>query len=87
MAFASAPELLRGEPYSQKTDLYQFGILLTEVLLPFGTASAKWGEIGGAVRSLSELSARCTLDAPSSRPEFVEVRLFVSAGKSFSSRC
>ncbi|XP_076836094.1 dual specificity testis-specific protein kinase 2 isoform X1 [Brachyhypopomus gauderio] len=83
-AFWMAPEMLRGEPYNQKVDVFSFGIMLCEILaripadpevLPrtrdYGLDVQAFGElVQGCPQRVLELSASCCLMEPYCRPSF-----------------
>ncbi|XVE92244.1 hypothetical protein REPUB_Repub01dG0080000 [Reevesia pubescens] len=83
-----APEMIQNRPYSQKVDVYSFGIVLWELitgLLPFQEMAAAQAanyvvQIGGrpaipkdCLPILSEIMSRCWDSDPDARPPFTEV--------------
>ncbi|KAF7687519.1 PKc_LIMK_like_unk domain-containing protein isoform X1 [Silurus meridionalis] len=86
-AFWMAPEMLRGEPYDRKVDVFSFGIVLCEILaripadpeiLPrtrdYGlNISAFKMMVTGCPQRLLDLAANCCLIEVFPRPSFTEV--------------
>ncbi|KAJ8285699.1 hypothetical protein GJAV_G00029920 [Gymnothorax javanicus] len=86
-AFWMAPEMLRGEPYDRKVDVFSFGIVLCEILgripadpeiLPrtqdYGLdVSAFQDMVSGCPPRLLELAASCCLMDAFRRPSFTEL--------------
>ncbi|XP_055730150.1 dual specificity testis-specific protein kinase 2 isoform X3 [Salvelinus fontinalis] len=86
-AFWMAPEMLRGEPYDRKVDVFSFGIMLCEILgrisadpeiLPrtrdYGLDVEAFSEmVQGCPRRILELSANCCLMDAFRRPSFSEL--------------
>ncbi|KAM4635228.1 dual specificity testis-specific protein kinase 2 isoform 2-T3 [Polymixia lowei] len=86
-AFWMAPEMIRGEPYDRKVDVFSFGIVLCEILgrisadpdvLPrtqdYGLDVEAFSEmVQGCPRRLTELSANCCLMDSFRRPSFSEL--------------
>ncbi|XP_064026996.1 rab-like protein 6 [Pogoniulus pusillus] len=86
-AFWMAPEMLRGEPYDRKVDVFSFGIVLCEILgripadpevLPrtqdYGLDVAAFqGMIGECPKQMIDLAAGCCRVEPFKRPSFSEV--------------
>nr|XP_046226280.1 dual specificity testis-specific protein kinase 2-like isoform X1 [Oncorhynchus gorbuscha] len=86
-AFWMAPEMLRGEPYDRKVDVFSFGIMLCEILgrisadpeiLPrtrdYGLDVEAFSEmVQGCPRHILELSANCCLMDAFRRPSFSEL--------------
>ncbi|NXX47471.1 TESK2 kinase, partial [Tricholaema leucomelas] len=86
-AFWMAPEMLRGEPYDRKVDVFSFGIVLCEILgripadpevLPrtqdYGLDVAAFqGMIGECPKQVMDLAASCCRVEPFKRPSFSEV--------------
>ncbi|XP_066502365.1 dual specificity testis-specific protein kinase 2 isoform X1 [Hoplias malabaricus] len=86
-AFWMAPEMLRGEPYDRKVDVFSFGIMLCEILaripadpevLPrtrdYGLNVEAFSElVQGCPQQVLQLSANCCLMDPYRRPSFSEV--------------
>ncbi|XP_036385754.1 dual specificity testis-specific protein kinase 2 isoform X1 [Megalops cyprinoides] len=86
-AFWMAPEMLRGEPYDRKVDVFSFGIVLCEILgripadpeiLPrtrdYGLDVAAFREmVRGCPQSVLELAASCCQMEPFRRPSFSEL--------------
>ncbi|KAL2097659.1 hypothetical protein ACEWY4_006866 [Coilia grayii] len=82
-----APEMLRGELYDEKVDVFAFGIILCEIIarieadpdfLPrtadFGLDVEAFGHmVGDCPQSLFELAVRCCNMCAESRPSFSEV--------------
>ncbi|XP_048043251.1 PKc_LIMK_like_unk domain-containing protein isoform X1 [Chanodichthys erythropterus] len=87
-AFWMAPEMLRGEPYDRKVDVFSFGIVLCEILaripadpeiLPrtqdYGLdVSAFRKMVSGCPQRLLELAASCCLIEAFRRPSFTELQ-------------
>ncbi|KAG1958748.1 PKc_LIMK_like_unk domain-containing protein isoform X1 [Pimephales promelas] len=87
-AFWMAPEMLRGEPYDRKVDVFSFGIVLCEILaripadpeiLPrtqdYGLdVSAFRKMVSGCPQHLLELAASCCLLEAFRRPSFTELQ-------------
>ncbi|XP_063066290.1 dual specificity testis-specific protein kinase 1 isoform X2 [Engraulis encrasicolus] len=85
-AFWMAPEMLRGEPYDRKVDVFSFGIMLCEILaripadpeiLPrtrdYGLDVEAFGEmVPGCPQRILELSASCCQMDAFRRPSFCE---------------
>ncbi|NXS63026.1 TESK1 kinase, partial [Brachypteracias leptosomus] len=86
-AFWMAPEMLRGEPYDRKVDVFSFGIVLCEILgripadpevLPrtqdYGLDVAAFqGMISGCPKRVIDLAASCCRVEPFKRPSFSEI--------------
>ncbi|XP_061119583.1 dual specificity testis-specific protein kinase 2 [Conger conger] len=86
-AFWMAPEMLRGEPYDRKVDVFSFGIVLCEILgqitadpeiLPrtqdYGLDVAAFEEmVTGCPQRVMELAASCCLMESFRRPSFSEL--------------
>ncbi|XP_077161795.1 dual specificity testis-specific protein kinase 2-like isoform X1 [Paroedura picta] len=86
-AFWMAPEMLRGEPYDRKVDVFSFGIVLCEILgripadpevLPrtqdYGLDVAAFQEmIGGCPKHVLDLAASCCRLEAFKRPSFTEL--------------
>ncbi|XP_015281985.1 PREDICTED: dual specificity testis-specific protein kinase 2-like [Gekko japonicus] len=86
-AFWMAPEMLRGEPYDRKVDVFSFGIVLCEILgripadpevLPrtqdYGLDVAAFQEmIGGCPKQVLDLAASCCRLEAFKRPSFTEL--------------
>ncbi|KAJ8395854.1 hypothetical protein AAFF_G00027370 [Aldrovandia affinis] len=86
-AFWMAPEMLRGEPYDRKVDVFSFGIVLCEILgqipadpeiLPrtqdFGLDVAGFQEmVRGCPQRVLELAANCCKMESFRRPSFSEL--------------
>ncbi|KAI4880959.1 hypothetical protein NFI96_013711, partial [Prochilodus magdalenae] len=86
-AFWMAPEMLRGEPYDRKVDVFSFGIVLCEILaripadpeiLPrtqdYGLdVSAFRNMVTGCPQRVLELAASCCLLEAFRRPSFTEL--------------
>uniref|UniRef100_A0A4W4GN57 Zgc:113162 n=1 Tax=Electrophorus electricus TaxID=8005 RepID=A0A4W4GN57_ELEEL len=86
-AFWMAPEMLRGEPYNHKVDVFSFGIMLCEILaripadpevLPrtqdYGLDVQAFSElVQGCPQRVLQLSASCCLMEPYCRPSFHEL--------------
>ncbi|XP_062410254.1 dual specificity testis-specific protein kinase 2 isoform X2 [Sardina pilchardus] len=87
-AFWMAPEMLRGEPYDRKVDVFSFGIMLCEILaripadpemLPrtrdYGLDVEAFSElVPGCPQRVLELSASCCQMDAFRRPSFCEVQ-------------
>ncbi|XP_007233959.2 dual specificity testis-specific protein kinase 1 isoform X1 [Astyanax mexicanus] len=86
-AFWMAPEMLRGEPYDRKVDVFSFGIMLCEILaripadpevLPrtrdYGLDVQAFSElVQGCPQRVLQLSASCCLMEAYRRPSFSEL--------------
>uniref|UniRef100_M3ZRP0 Dual specificity testis-specific protein kinase 1-like n=1 Tax=Xiphophorus maculatus TaxID=8083 RepID=M3ZRP0_XIPMA len=86
-AFWMAPEMLRGEPYDRKVDVFSFGIVLCEILaripadpeiLPrtqdYGLDVKAFGElVPDCPQRLLELAASCCMVESFRRPAFTEL--------------
>ncbi|CAB1320042.1 unnamed protein product [Coregonus sp. 'balchen'] len=86
-AFWMAPEMLRGEPYDRKVDVFSFGIVLCEILaripadpeiLPrtqdYGLNVSAFRELAsGCPQRVLELAASCCLMESFRRPAFIEL--------------
>ncbi|XP_051278330.1 PKc_LIMK_like_unk domain-containing protein isoform X1 [Dicentrarchus labrax] len=86
-AFWMAPEMLRGEPYDRKVDVFSFGIVLCEILaripadpeiLPrtqdYGLDVTAFRElVSDCPQRLLELSASCCMVESFRRPAFIEL--------------
>ncbi|KPP64339.1 hypothetical protein Z043_117327, partial [Scleropages formosus] len=86
-AFWMAPEMLRGEPYDRKVDVFSFGIVLCEILgripadpeiLPrtqdYGLDVTAFREIvSGCPARVLELASSCCLMEAFRRPSFTEI--------------
>ncbi|XP_029494133.1 dual specificity testis-specific protein kinase 2-like isoform X2 [Oncorhynchus nerka] len=86
-AFWMAPEMLRGEPYDRKVDVFSFGIVLCEILaripadpeiLPrtqdYGLDVRAFRELAsGCPQRVLELAASCCLMESFRRPAFIEL--------------
>ncbi|XP_066836557.1 dual specificity testis-specific protein kinase 2-like isoform X3 [Anser cygnoides] len=86
-AFWMAPEMLRGEPYDRKVDVFSFGIVLCEILgripadpevLPrtqdYGLDVAAFqGMISECPRQVMDLAASCCRVEAFKRPSFSEI--------------
>ncbi|XP_076023459.1 dual specificity testis-specific protein kinase 1 isoform X2 [Genypterus blacodes] len=86
-AFWMAPEMLRGEPYDRKVDVFSFGIVLCEILariaadpeiLPrtpdYGLNVTEFGElVAGCPQRLLEVASSCCMMESFRRPAFTEV--------------
>lgn len=86
-AFWMAPEMLRGEPYDRKVDVFSFGIVLCEILaripadpeiLPrtqdYGLDVNAFRELViGCPQRLLELAASCCMLESFRRPAFTEL--------------
>ncbi|KAG5834182.1 hypothetical protein ANANG_G00258750 [Anguilla anguilla] len=86
-AFWMAPEMLRGEPYDRKVDVFSFGIVLCEILgqipadpeiLPrtqdYGLDVAAFEEmVTGCPQRVIELAASCCMMESFRRPSFSEL--------------
>ncbi|KAJ8379676.1 hypothetical protein SKAU_G00004540 [Synaphobranchus kaupii] len=86
-AFWMAPEMLRGEPYDRKVDVFSFGIVLCEILgritadpeiLPrtqdYGLDVTAFGDmVTGCPPRVLELAAGCCLMDAFRRPSFAEL--------------
>nr|XP_006640573.2 PREDICTED: dual specificity testis-specific protein kinase 1-like [Lepisosteus oculatus] len=86
-AFWMAPEMLRGEPYDRKVDVFSFGIVLCEILgripadpevLPrtrdYGLDVAAFREmVSGCPQRVLELAANCCQMEAFRRPSFTEL--------------
>ncbi|XP_021269863.1 dual specificity testis-specific protein kinase 1-like isoform X2 [Numida meleagris] len=86
-AFWMAPEMLRGEPYDRKVDVFSFGIVLCEILgripadpevLPrtqdYGLDVAAFcGMVSGCPRQVLDLAACCCRVEAFKRPYFSEI--------------
>ncbi|KAL8174205.1 UNVERIFIED_CONTAM: hypothetical protein K2H54_040310 [Gekko kuhli] len=80
-AFWMAPEMLRGEPYDRKVDVFSFGIVLCEILgrIPadpedYGLDVAAFQEmIGGCPKQILDLAASCCRLEAFKRPSFTEL--------------
>uniref|UniRef100_A0A8B9FKN9 Protein kinase domain-containing protein n=1 Tax=Amazona collaria TaxID=241587 RepID=A0A8B9FKN9_9PSIT len=86
-AFWMAPEMLRGEPYDRKVDVFSFGIVLCEILgripadpevLPrtqdYGLDVAAFqGMISECPKQVMDLAARCCWVEAFKRPSFSEI--------------
>ncbi|XP_053727727.1 PKc_LIMK_like_unk domain-containing protein isoform X2 [Synchiropus splendidus] len=86
-AFWMAPEMLRGEPYDRKVDVFSFGIVLCEILaripadpeiLPrtqnYGlNVEAFRGLVRGCPERLVDLASRCCMVESFRRPAFTEL--------------
>ncbi|RXN32469.1 dual specificity testis-specific kinase 2-like isoform X1 [Labeo rohita] len=87
-AFWMAPEMLRGEPYDRKVDVFSFGIVLCEILaripadpeiLPrtqdYGLDVSAFGKmVSDCPQRLLELAASCCLIEAFRRPSFAELQ-------------
>ncbi|XP_053137864.1 dual specificity testis-specific protein kinase 1-like isoform X2 [Hemicordylus capensis] len=87
-AFWMAPEMLRGEPYDRKVDVFSFGIVLCEILgripadpevLPrtqdYGLDVAAFQEmISGCPKQVLDLAASCCRVEAFKRPSFAELQ-------------
>ncbi|XP_016099817.1 dual specificity testis-specific protein kinase 2-like [Sinocyclocheilus grahami] len=87
-AFWMAPEMLRGEPYDRKVDVFSFGIVLCEILaripadpeiLPrtqdYGLDVSAFGKmVSECPQRLLELAASCCLIEAFRRPSFSELQ-------------
>uniref|UniRef100_A0A8C5F9Q2 Protein kinase domain-containing protein n=1 Tax=Gadus morhua TaxID=8049 RepID=A0A8C5F9Q2_GADMO len=86
-AFWMAPEMLRGEPYDRKVDVFSFGIVLCEILaripadpevLPrtqdYGLDLEAFGKlVSGCPQRVLELASSCCLLESYRRPAFTEL--------------
>ncbi|CAL1615275.1 unnamed protein product [Knipowitschia caucasica] len=86
-AFWMAPEMLRGEPYDRKVDVFSFGIVLCEILaripadpeiLPrtqdYGLDVSAFNDlVSGCPQKVLELANRCCLLESFRRPAFTEL--------------
>lgn len=86
-AFWMAPEMLRGEPYDRKVDVFSFGIVLCEILgripadpevLPrtqdYGLDVAAFRDmIGECPKCILDLAASCCRLEAFKRPSFTEL--------------
>lgn len=91
-----APEMIQHRPYSQKVDVYSFGIVLWELitgLLPFANMTAVQAAFAVVNKDhrptipddclpvLSEIMTRCWDTNPDARPPFVEVVTMLEAAQ------
>jgi serine/threonine protein kinase len=91
-----APELIQGQAYTNKVDVYSFGMILYELvegLRPF--AGLQPDQIfqrvveekvrppfsGGAARQLEKLAQRCWAQEPDKRPTFQEIYAMFKTGQ------
>lgn len=86
-AFWMAPEMLRGEPYDRKVDVFSFGIVLCEILaripadpeiLPrtqdYGLDVSAFNDmVTGCPQKVLDLATRCCLMESFRRPAFTEL--------------
>ena len=91
----TAPEVLRRDAYSEKADVWSFGVIVWELCalaLPFGDMSAVSVAAGVAYNGLRlvpppampallrSVMERCFHDDPSCRPSFVELTALLAQG-------
>ncbi|XP_048469312.1 dual specificity testis-specific protein kinase 2-like [Rhincodon typus] len=86
-AFWMAPEMLRGEPYDRKVDVFSFGIVLCEILgrvtadpefLPrtqdYGLNTEAFKEmVNGCPKAVLEITVNCCRIDAFKRPSFLEL--------------
>ncbi|GMI48845.1 hypothetical protein TrCOL_g5988 [Triparma columacea] len=88
----TAPEIIRQEPYTEKADVYSYGIVLWELITaqePYSGMESMEVAYAAAERGLrpsipsvcpegySELMQRCWSDEPDERPDFTEVMVIL----------
>jgi serine/threonine protein kinase len=86
----TAPEIIRGEAYSEKADVYSFGIVMWEVVTrkqPFGSLNFMGVSLdvlegkrphmpADCPRALAKLITKCWHDKPTKRPSMADVVAF-----------